>query len=59
MIFGGFVLVGDGLVKHVGVFCPNYFSENYHMGVKTCKKKERKNNCFSYIFPIAPLKGYI
>ena len=42
--FGGVVLVGDGLVKHVGVFCPDYFSENCHMGSKSEKLGKRGNN---------------
>ena len=42
--FGGFDLVGDGLVKHVGVFCPDYFSENCHMGSKSEKLGKRGNN---------------
>ena len=35
--FGGVVLAGDGLVNHIEICCPNYFSENCHMGSKSEK----------------------
>ena len=40
MDFGGVVLVGDGLAKHVRTFWPDYFSNNCHMGSKSEKNRQ-------------------